>query len=97
MQYSLVTNYLLVIVFIFVFHNILFHGPIMIMACANSSREKRVGLADADFVQSTANFGPTIRLVSIVIWNDYFSANYIDIARDIVVFTAIFSDLCHNL
>ena len=49
-----------------------------------------MGRQNADFVQSTANFGPTIRLVSIVIWNDYFSANYIDIARDIVVFTAIF-------
>jgi hypothetical protein len=37
------------------------------------------------------------RLVNIIIWNDRFSANYIDIVRDIVVFTATFSYLWHNL
>ena len=57
------------------------------MACTNSSREKRVLIVHAlntvtvgfyydGFVKCATKYGPTIRIVNILIWNNRFSANY---------------------
>jgi hypothetical protein len=60
---------------------------------ANAQYNVNVSVQYADFVWRTTNFGRTVIMVNIFIWEGSFIANYVDVVRDIAVFAALFSFL----